>query len=146
MSLIGRNAKHLSYGFVAIALLLGSGNFSVGRAADRDPRDAALPSEVPEAVKKVIAYDKSGKKAGKPYRIGYLTECATNTYCETRLKALQDAADKYGFTFKVFDANFNPQTQLKHVQNAVQENFDGYIFAPAADAAGCKMWILPDVL
>ena len=39
-----------------------------------------------------------------------------------------------------FDANFNPQAQVKHVQNAVQENFDGYLFAPTADAPGCKMW------
>jgi hypothetical protein len=73
---------------VVLALLLGCSYSSVGLAAD--PRDAASPSEVPEIVKKVIAYDKSGKKAEKPYRIGYLTECATNTYCETRLKALQE--------------------------------------------------------
>ena len=114
--------------------------FAPLRAADRDPRNSALPGEIPEAVKKAIAFDKAGKKADKPYRIGYLTECVTNTYCEARMKGLQDAADKYGFTFKIFDANFNPQAQVKHVQNAVQENFDGYLFAPTADAAGCKMW------
>jgi hypothetical protein len=34
---------------------------------------------------------------------------------------LQDAASKYGFTFKVFDPNFNPQAQLKHVQNTVAD-------------------------
>src|SRR5258707_6416760 len=96
------NAKWLLRGFVAAAVLLMAGGSSVACAAD--PRDAAPPEQTPEAVKKVIAFDKSGKKADKPYRIGYLTECATNTYCETRLKALQDAADKYGFTFKVFDA------------------------------------------
>jgi galactofuranose transport system substrate-binding protein len=140
MIIVGSNAVRLVRGFLTAVALVVVGGMYVAHAADRDPRDATPADQVPEAVKKVIAYDKVGKKADKPYRIGYLTECATNTYCETRLKALQDAADKYGFTFKVFDANFNPQTQLKHVQNAVQENFDGYIFAPAADAAGCKMW------
>ena len=135
---VSDGVKRLFRGFVIASALLVVGGISLAHAGD--PRDAASPDQTPEAVKKAIAYDKAGKKADKSYRIGYLTECATNTYCETRLKALQDAADKYGFTFKVFDANFNPQTQLKHVQNAVQENFDGYIFAPAADAAGCKMW------
>jgi galactofuranose transport system substrate-binding protein len=124
----------------AAAAVLVAGIISAAGAADRDPRDSTLPGEVPEAVKKAVEFDKAGKKADKPYRIGYLTECVTNSYCEARLKGLQDAADKYGFTFKIFDANFNPQAQVKHVQNAVQENFDGYLFAPTADAAGCKMW------
>ena len=105
-----------------------------------DPRDAAAPGEEPETVKKVIAFDESGQTASKNYRIAYLTECVTNLYCEARLRGLTDAAEKYGFTFKTYDPNFNPQAQLKHVQNAVQEGFDGYLFAPTADAAGCKMW------
>jgi galactofuranose transport system substrate-binding protein len=140
MPVNGTTVHKLFRALFAAALLLSASALFAAHAADRDPRDAALPDQVPEAVKKVIAYDKLGKKADKPYRIGYLAECATNTYCETRLKAIQDAADKYGFTFKLFDPNFNPQTQLKQVQNAVQENFDGYIFAPAVDAGGCKMW------
>jgi galactofuranose transport system substrate-binding protein len=127
-------------GLAAAAMVVAVSGFNSSRAADRDPRDAALPDQVPEAVKKAIAFDKIGKKLDRPYRIGYLPECATNTYCEARLRGLQDAANKYGFTFKTFDAQFNPQTQLKHVQNAVQENFDAYIFSPTADAAGCKMW------
>jgi ABC-type sugar transport system substrate-binding protein len=134
------NAKQLLRGLVAAAMLVVVGFVCTARAADRDPRDSTLPGAVPEAVKKAVAFDKAGKKPDKAYRIGYVTECVTNTYCEARLKGLQDAADKYGFTFKIFDANFNPQAQLKHVQNAVQENFDGYLFAPTADAAGCKMW------
>ena len=105
-----------------------------------DSRDAAKAGEEPEAVKKVIAFDESGQKPDKSYYIAYLTECVTNLYCGARLKGLSDAAEKYGFTFKTFDPNFNPQAQLKHVQNAVQEGFDGYLFAPTADAAGCKMW------
>ena len=105
-----------------------------------DPRDAPPPDQVSEAVKKVLAFDEAGQKLGKSYRIAYLTECVTNLYCQARMEGLQDAADKFGFTFKTFDPNFNPQAQLKHVQNAVQEDFDGYLFAPTTDAAGCKMW------
>jgi galactofuranose transport system substrate-binding protein len=112
----------------------------VASAEERDPRDAPAPDNVAEAVKKVLQFDKEGKKPAKSYKVAYLTECVTNLYCEARLKGLQDAASKYGFTFKVFDPNFNPQAQLKHVQNAVEEGFDAYLFAPTADAPGCKMW------
>jgi ABC-type sugar transport system substrate-binding protein len=89
---------------------------------------------------KVLAFDKTGVKPTKKYRIAYLTECINNPYCETRLKGIQAAAKKYGFEFKIFDANFNPQTQLRHVQDAVARGFDGYLFAPAAAAPGCTMW------
>jgi ABC-type sugar transport system substrate-binding protein len=139
MMTLDGNAKRLFRGFLGATMLVAVGFVCSARAADRDPRDSTLPGDVPNAVKKAVEFDKAGKKLDKPYRIGYLTECVTNTYCEARLKGLKDASEKYGFTFKIFDANFNPQAQLKHVQNAVQENFDGYL-SPTADAAGCKMW------
>lgn len=101
---------------------------------------ASHASAASEAVTKVLAFDAAGAKPSKTYRIAYLTECIQNPYCQTRLKGLEDAAAKYGFEFKIFDANFNPAAQLKHVQNAVVEGFDGYLFAPAAAAPGCNMW------
>jgi ABC-type sugar transport system substrate-binding protein len=109
-------------------------------AAERDPRDAALSGQLPPEIQKVLAFDKAGKKASKPFRIGYLAEGGGNSYAQGRDAALQDAAKKFGITLKFYDAHFNPQNQLKDVQNAVQENFDGYLFAPTADAPGCKMW------
>jgi ABC-type sugar transport system substrate-binding protein len=89
---------------------------------------------------KVLAFDKTGAKPTKKYRIAYLAECINNPYCQTRLKGVQAAAKKYGFDFKVFDANFTPQTQLRQVQDAVARGFDGYVFAPVAAAPGCSMW------
>lgn len=101
--------------------------------------DLALAGSSP-AADAVIAFDKAGVKVSKPVRIAYLTECVQNAYCQARLKGITDAAAKFGFEFKVFDANFNPADQLKHVQNAVAEKFDGYILAPTAAAAACAMW------
>jgi ABC-type sugar transport system substrate-binding protein len=92
------------------------------------------------ATLKVLAYDKTGAKPTKTYRIAYLTECISNPYCATRLKGIEAAAKKYGFEFKVFDANFSPQTQLQHVQDAVAQGFDGYLLAPTAAGPGCSMW------
>jgi ABC-type sugar transport system substrate-binding protein len=88
----------------------------------------------------VLAFDKTGAKPAKKYRIAYLAECTSNPYCQTRLKGIQAAANKYGFEFKVFDANFNPQTQLQRVQDAVAQGFDGYVFAPVAGVPGCNLW------
>jgi ABC-type sugar transport system substrate-binding protein len=53
---------------------------------------------------------------------------------------MEAAAEKYGFEFQLFDANFSPAEQLKQVQNSVAGNFDGYIIAPTAGAPACNMW------
>jgi galactofuranose transport system substrate-binding protein len=53
---------------------------------------------------------------------------------------LKVAAEKYGFTFKIFDAAFNPATQAKVVQDAVTEGFDSYLYGPAASAPGCGLY------
>ncbi len=92
------------------------------------------------AAKAVVDYDKSGEKPTKKYRIAYLTECVDNPYCLARLAGLKAAAEKYGFEFKIFDANFSPATQAKVVENAVTEGFDGYLFGPAAAQPGCGLY------
>jgi ABC-type sugar transport system substrate-binding protein len=127
---------------VAVAVLLlvavlaapgcGSGNGSANPSPVEQPHHPG--------TSRVLAFDKTGVKPTKKYRIAYLAECINNPYCETRLKGLQAAAKKYGFEFKVFDANFNPQTQLGQVQDAVAQGFDAYVFAPTAAAPGCTMW------
>jgi ABC-type sugar transport system substrate-binding protein len=110
----------------------GSGNDSTGTVSGAQQQQPGTP--------KVLAFDKTAAKPTKKYRIAYLTECINNPYCETRLKGIQAAAKKYGFEFKVLDANFNPQTQLQLVQDAVAQGFDGYLFAPVAGVPGCTLW------
>ncbi|MEA2212228.1 MAG: ribose transport system substrate-binding protein [Solirubrobacteraceae bacterium] len=88
----------------------------------------------------VLAFDKTAVKPAKKYRIAYLAECTSNPYCQTRLRGIQAAAKKYGFTYKVFDANFSPQTQVGEVQDAAAQGFDAYLFAPTAGVPGCTMW------
>jgi ABC-type sugar transport system substrate-binding protein len=109
----------------------GAGNRSIQFASDQEHHPGTA---------KVVAFDTTGVKPGKKYRIAYLAECTNNPYCQTRLKGIEAAAKKYGFEFKVFDANFTPQTQLRQVQDAVAQGFDGYLFAPTAGGPGCTMW------
>lgn len=92
------------------------------------------------AIDAITSFDAQATPlAGSP-RIAYLTECVQNPYCQARLHGVEDAAKKYGIEFKVFDANFNPAEQLKQVQNAAAENFDGYIMGPTAAGPACSMW------
>lgn len=100
----------------------------------------AVAAETSAAVTAVVDYDKSGVVPPKKYRIGYLTECVDNPYCLARLDGLKAAAAKYGFEFKIFDANFSPAQQAKVVELAVAEDFDGYLFGPAAAQPGCGLW------
>ena len=96
--------------------------------------------EMSPAAKAVVDYDKSGEVPKTKYRIAYLTECVDNPYCLARLAGLKAAAAKYGFEFKIFDANFSPATQAKVVENAVTEGFDGYLYGPAAAQPGCGLY------
>jgi galactofuranose transport system substrate-binding protein len=113
---------------------------AIGTALAFAPVHKAIAVEMSPAAKAVVDYDKSGDKPSKNYRIAYLTECVDNPYCLARLAGLKAAAAKYGFEFKIFDANFSPATQAKVVENAVTEGFDGYLFGPAAAQPGCGLY------
>lgn len=92
---------------------------AIGVASASTAAHQAAAVEMSPAAKAVVDYDKSGEKPSKKYRIAYLTECVDNPYCLARLAGLKAAAAKYGFEFKIFDANFSPATQAKVVENAV---------------------------
>ncbi|MEC7764973.1 MAG: sugar ABC transporter substrate-binding protein [Pseudomonadota bacterium] len=100
----------------------------------------AVQAQDPSAVEQILSFDEAGEKLAEPARIAYLAECAQNAYCQARVHGMEAAAEKYGFEFKLFDANFSPAEQLKQVQNAAAEGFDGYIIGPTAAAPACNMW------
>src|SRR5580693_8733951 len=91
--------------FGALALVSALICHAAAGAAERDPRDSAAPDQVPEPMRRIIAFEKSGTMPSKHYKIAYVTECVTNAYCEARMKGLEEAAKKYGFEFKTFDSN-----------------------------------------
>jgi ABC-type sugar transport system substrate-binding protein len=121
---------------LVVAVLAAQGCGSAKVPAGNSPGEQTRHS----GTSKVLAFDRTGPKPANRYRIAYLAECINNPYCEARLQGVRAAARKYGFEFKVLDANFTPQTQLQLVQDAVAQGFDGYLFAPTAAAPGCAMW------
>lgn len=96
---------------------------------------AAPPIGAP--MKSTLDFIKNGKKPTKSYRIAYIAACLSNPYCTKLQQGIKDATAKYGATFKTFDAEFNPATQHKQVQDAIAQGFDGYILQPVAEASGC---------
>jgi ABC-type sugar transport system substrate-binding protein len=125
-----------SWSWIARALALAI-VCAIGLAGNNISAGAA---EMSAAAKAVVDYDKAFTTPAKKYRIAYLTECVDNPYCLARLEGLKAAAKKYGFEFKIFDANFSPATQAKVVENAVTEGFEGYLFGPAAAQPGCGLY------
>ena len=120
--------------------LLAMGALAIGAVLAVATARQVAAVEMSAAAKAVVDYDKSGDKPKQKYQIAYLTECVDNPYCLARLAGLKAAAAKYGFEFKIFDANFSPATQAKVVENAVTEGFDGYLFGPAAAQPGCGLY------
>ena len=94
-----------------------------------------------DAMQQTLDYLGAGLPDLQGAKVAYLTECAAaNAYCQSRLAGAQDMAQKAGIDLTVFDANFDPNTQLTQVQDAVQRGFDGYVFSPVASTSGCADW------
>ena len=132
----GHGIRRVLRGPLTAAVAIGMG---VALLAGLGATPAAADDPVANA-KKILEFDARNITPSKAYRIGYLSECGQNPYCSARRAGLEAAAQKYGFTYKRFAANFNPATQIKQVQNAITEGFDGYLFAPTAAAPACSMW------
>ena len=132
-----------SFGVAALALatvLAAPGCGSTHSSATSSVAAATAARSPAAATAAVIAFDRKAAKPTKHYRIAYLAECTSNGYCQARLRGVEAAARKYGFTFQLFDAEFSPQTQLQQVQDAVAKGFDGYLLAPTAGVPACAMW------
>lgn len=115
-------------------------------ACSAPPQTATSPSATPaasvsdaDAMTATVEFIDAGLPDLDGAKIAYLAECtAVNTYCQTRLRGAEDIAADAGAELVVFDANFDPATQLTQVQDAVQRGFDGYLFSPVAAASGCS--------
>ncbi|MBN9019290.1 MAG: sugar ABC transporter substrate-binding protein [Rhizobiales bacterium] len=54
-----------------------------------------------------------------PLKIAFLSAATNNLYLQAGIKGAKDAAEKYGVTVDVFDANWDPATQFNQAQNAI---------------------------
>jgi ABC-type sugar transport system substrate-binding protein len=89
-----------------------------------------------------LAFVQAGKKVTKPTNVAFITACTSNTYCQAGVQGATDAAARFGLTMKLYDSNFSSDIELKNAQDATQQGFDGYLFAPETDASGCSVFKL----
>jgi len=71
--------------------------------------------------------------------VAFIEACTSNTYCQAGVQGAKDAAAKFGMEMKLYDSNFSSSTELKNAQDAAQQGFDGYVFAPLTQAGGCSV-------
>lgn len=125
---------------IAMLLLAGCsappGPDAAGVAPSASPASHGDGGSVTQSV---VDYIDAGLPDLADAKIAYLSECVTeNNFCQTRLEAVEQASADMNFELTTFNGGFSVETQLQQVQDAIQRGFDGYIFAPVADAAGCS--------
>lgn len=117
-------------------LILLAGCTAPGSTDDAQaPQDAVADAT---AMASTLEYIESGLPDLEGASLAFVVECATqNAYCQTRWEGAQDAAEDVGAEISLFDAGFDPNAQLAQTQDAILQDFDGYILSPVADATGC---------
>jgi ribose transport system substrate-binding protein len=83
--------------------------------------------------------DKSSTTGGggdtRPAKIAYLTY-ATNDFTSVEARGAAEVAEKTGGSVDVFNANFDPQTQLKQCQDAITSGrYNAILIGPVDNAA-----------
>ncbi|WP_156376797.1 sugar ABC transporter substrate-binding protein [Yonghaparkia sp. Root332] len=128
------SAVLLSFGAVAV-LLAGCAAPSPQGGNAPEPQDAVADST---AMSTTLDYIEAGLPDLEGASLAFIVECATqNAFCQTRWEGAQDAAEAVGAKITLFDAGFDPNAQLAQTQDAILQDFDGYILSPVADATGC---------
>jgi ABC-type sugar transport system substrate-binding protein len=131
-----RQKRAFSAGLALAAITALVGCSAPTPAADTAVTSTATASS--DAMKQTLSYLDGGLPNLDGASVAYLSECAAaNSYCQSRLAGAKEAAAKAGIKLTVFDANFDPNTQLSQVQDAVQRGFDGYVLSPVASSTGC---------
>lgn len=128
------SAMLLSFGAAAV-LLAGCAAPAPQGSSAPEPQDAVADST---AMAATLDYIEAGLPDLEGASLAFIVECATqNAFCQTRWDGAQDAAEAVGAEITLFDAGFDPNAQLAQTQDAILQDFDGYILSPVADATGC---------
>ncbi len=130
-----RTRVFLGTAIVGVLALSGCAAPSNDATSTDSPKDAVASES---AMAATLDYIEAGLPDLDGATIAYITECATeNTFCQVRWQGAQDAAADVNAEITLFNAAFDANAQQGQVQDAILREFDGYIFAPVADASGC---------
>ena len=101
---------------------------------------AAGPSNSADSVQLSTG---GGPEVGVPkqgLKIGLFMAAKTNAYQAQMISGAEDAAKKYDATVTVYDANYDPKTQMDQLQNAVQQGqINAVVLHPTSGDILCNM-------
>lgn len=76
----------------------------------------------------------------KKLNIALFTQGTAIKYGQEMIRAADDAAEEYGFTYTLFDPGYDPSKQLSQMQTALQSGkFDAAVVAPTDGTVICKV-------
>lgn len=120
----------------------GSASSSASSPAASAPPSTSAKVDPASPLGQTLAYIQSGQKPGNHPKVAFIDACTSNTYCQAGLQGAKDATARFGMTMKLYDSNFSSDTELKNAQDATQQGYDGYVFAPLTQTAGCATFRL----
>jgi len=115
--------------------------FATASAAQVHVARVSDGSRAASPLQQILDWIKAPAKAKKVYRIAWLKADANNPYTIAERNGGLAAAKVFGASVKVFDAAFNPTTQLRQLQDALTaynaHKFDGIVVEPVAGQVIC---------
>lgn len=113
-----------------IATLAAVSATACGSSSSSSSPGASSTASTSASATTSTAAAQTSSSSGKT--VAYLAAARGNSYVDAALKAITADAAKLGVKLTVFDAQFNPQTQLSQCQDAVTKKFDAIVALPAA--------------
>ena len=122
-----RGNQRARFGLRGLGAVLGAGMF-LAACAGGSPTAAPPATNTPVATGPTVT---ANPLATKTLQIAYLSFAVANSYDAPMLAAAQAAAAAGNAKLTVFDANLNPATQVKQLQDAVASGkFDAILVQP----------------
>jgi ribose transport system substrate-binding protein len=128
---------------VIVALVLSVGAVGCGSSSSKSatgtPAAASIGGGAAKTVKVDVGTSQKVTVPSKDMRIGLFMNAATNAYQAQVVAGATSAAKAGGDTLKVFNANFDPSTQLNQIQDAIQsKSIDAAMILPVDGQVLCN--------
>ncbi|WP_276122455.1 sugar ABC transporter substrate-binding protein [Pararhizobium qamdonense] len=75
----------------------------------------------------------------KPLKLALFIEIGTNSAVQSTIKGVKAMAEKYGFSYDVFDARFDVARQINQMETALFNGYNAWIVVPVEGSQVCDM-------
>ena len=75
----------------------------------------------------------------KPLKLALFIEIGTNSAVQSTVQGVKAMAQKYGFSYDVFDARFDVARQINQMESALLNGYDAWVVVPVEGSQICDM-------